>query len=127
MKRFLTLAMMVLLLGGFALNANAQKGLKVNNKKKGSVTFNQSQIKGNNLEGLLKSFETAVEKCLVAYNSLQSSDNPANADPKEFNKLLSQAESARETIEAAKANLNRSQTSRFNAACKKLLTVYQKF
>lgn len=120
--------MMALLLVGFAFNASAQSALKVNtNKKNAKVTLNESQIKGADLEKKLKDYEKAVERCLTLYHAINTKDATVkDANPKEFNTALSQAETLKNQIEKAKDGLNRSQVSRFNAATKKLLKVYQK-
>lgn len=128
MKKIFTFAMMALLLVGFAFNASAQSSLKVNtNKKNAKVTLNESQIKGADLEKKLKDYEKAVERCLTIYHAINTKDATVkDANPKEFNKVLSQAETLKNQIEKAKDGLNRSQVNRFNAATRKLLQVYQK-
>jgi exonuclease VII small subunit len=127
MKKILTFAMMALLLGCFSFNASAQKALKLpSNNKSTKFTLKETQTKGNDVEKTLKDYEAAVEHCLTIYHALNTKDTSVKASAKEFDKALNQAESLRDKIEKAKDGLNRTQTSRFNAATKKLSQVYQK-
>lgn len=127
MKKFFTLAMMALLLGGFAINANAQESLKYkSNKKTNQTTVVVSKdIQGENIEKQLKDYEQAVEQCLTLYNSMQKGDKTAKSNSKEFQTLLTKAENLKKTLENSRKDMTRSQVNRFNNASKKLLKVYE--
>ncbi len=127
MKKFFTLAMMALLLGGFAINANAQESLKYkSNKKTNQTTVVVSKdIQGENIEKQLKDYEQAVEQCLTLYNSMQKGDKTAKSNSKEFQTLLTKAENLKKNLENSRKDMTRSQVNRFNNASKKLLKVYE--
>jgi hypothetical protein len=127
MKKFLTFVTMAILLGGFVFNANAQISMNGKKSNKGqTVVAKDLQVTGENWEKVLTDFEQAVEKCLTVYNAMQKKDGPVRYNPKDFNKYLNRAETLRDKLDKAKAELNRTQVDRFNKASKKLLQVYQK-
>ena len=127
MKKILTFAIMAILLGGFTVNANAQKTMKfkANEKNKKVVLQEIKNDKGENWDKVLDEYDVAVDKCLNLYDALQKKDSGAKASEKDFNKALSQAEALRDKINKAKDTLTRSQVNRFNTASKKLLRVYE--
>lgn len=129
MKKILTFAVAALLLGGFVFNANAQTPLKTSKTQKATVTLNNnnSKISTVNPDQLIKEYENAVEQCLVIFDAINNKDaSVKGANPKEFNRVLKDAETKRGTIEKIKVSLNRTQSERFDRANKKLSRVYQK-
>ena len=141
MKKILTFAFTALLLGGFVLNVDAQtpvrgkskgKSAKVTlNKNKASTNISAPGLQGiskastNNPDQMIKNYEDAVERCLVIFDAIQNKTESVKANPKEFNNALKEAETLRDNIDKMKADLNRSQTDRFNKATKKLSKVYK--
>lgn len=126
MKRFLTLAIVALLLGGFAFNANAQerKAKPANNKEK--VVKKEVKVKGENLEQTLKDFETTVDKCVSYYQNMIKNTGSNKDVTKQFNEALAKAEKMKTQLDKAKGELTRSQVNRFNKATRKLSQVYVK-
>ena len=143
MKKILTFALTALLLGGFVLNADAQRPKKGKSKPKTATlilnqdnkdnntpttTFNlndNSQASTTDPDQMIKNYEDAVEHCLVLFDAIQNKTETVKANPEEFNKARTEAETLRSSIDAIKADLNRSQTNRFNKANKKLARVYK--
>ena len=123
MKKILTLAIMAILLGGFAFNANAQERTTKPNEKKTTTTV-KKDTKGDTTEKLLKEYENAVEQCVTLYNQMKKQD--AKVDKKTFDKALSTAESLKARIDQNQKDLSRKQMERFNKATKKLSQVYAK-
>lgn len=123
MKKFLTLAIMAILLGGFAFNANAQERTTKPNEKKTTTTV-KKDTKGDTTEKLLKEYENAVEQCVTLYNQMKKQDT--KVDQKTFDKALSTAESLKARIDKNQKDLSRKQMERFNKATQKLSQVYAK-
>lgn len=117
---------MAILLGGFAVNANAQNVMKykANDKNKKEV-MQEVKAKGENWDKVLDEYDQAVDRCLTLYDAMQKKDSSAKASEKDFNKALSQAEALKAKINKAKDKLTRAQVNRFNNASKKLLRVYE--
>lgn len=126
MKKILTFVVMAILLGGFAVNANAQNVMKykANDKNKKEV-MQEVKAKGENWDKVLDEYDQAVDRCLTLYDAMQKKDSSAKASEKDFNKALSQAEALKAKINKAKDKLTRAQVNRFNNASKKLLRVYE--
>lgn len=124
MKKILTLAIMAILLGGFAFNANAQKKTTKPDEKKSTTTVVKKDTQGETNEKLLKDYESAVEQCLTMYNN--SKNGNVKVDPKAFDKSLSTAENLKAQLEKVQKELSRKQVDRFNKATKKLSQVYKK-
>jgi len=127
MKKILTFAVMALLIGGFAFNANAQK----NTKKTSRTTSPKSEVvkavKGNDCEKELKNFEQAVDKCVTLYENMKNAEKEnGKISPKNFDESLAKAEELKLKLETKKDQLSRSQVDRYNKACEKLQTVYKK-
>jgi len=120
----MTFAIMVLLLG-FAFNANAQGIKTASSSKTTDMKKTGKDVKAEDWDKVLKEYEQAVDQCVRLYKSLQNAEPGSNYD-KEFDKSLTKAESLRTKIEKSKDKLNRSQVNRFNQANKKLLQVYKK-
>ena len=136
MKKILTFAIMALLFGGLAFNANAQKPIKAKKSAKTveAVKGAKADAKTNergakakpvDYDKLIKDYEQAVEKCVSLYNAIQVTDN-GKQGAKDFEQSLSKAENLKSQLEAAKPQLNRTQVDRFNKANQKLLQVYKK-
>lgn len=141
MKKILTLAIVALLMGGFALNADAQnrkaakpvKKEAVSTKKKVATveTTNAAQSKATQTqkvasdenEKLIKTYEQAVDKCLEVYKAIQKGENAKNTN---FDKLLANAEELKAKIEKSKDSLTEKQADRFKKANSKLMQVYTK-
>lgn len=123
MKKILTLAIMAILLGGFAFNANAQERTTKPNEKKTTTTV-KKDTKGDTTEKLLKEYENAVEQCVTLYNQMKKQS--AKVDQKTFDKALSTAESLKARIDKNQKDLSRKQMERFNKATQKLSQVYAK-
>ncbi|MCR5645194.1 MAG: hypothetical protein K6F96_02220 [Bacteroidales bacterium] len=126
MKKILTFVVMAILLGGFAVNANAQNVMKykANDKNKKEV-MQEVKAKGENWDKVLDEYDQAVDRCLTLYDAMQKKDSSAKASEKDFNKALSQAEALKAKINKAKNTLTRAQVKRFDTASKKLLRVYE--
>lgn len=126
MKKILTFVVMAILLGGFAVNANAQNVMKykANDKNKKEV-MQEVKAKGENWDKVLDEYDQAVDRCLTLYDAMQKKDSSAKASEKDFNKALSQAEALKAKINKAKDTLTRAQVKRFDTASKKLLRVYE--
>lgn len=117
---------MAILLGGFAVNANAQNVMKykANDKNKKEV-MQEVKAKGENWDKVLDDYDKAVDKCLTLYDALLKKDSNVKTSEKDFNKALSQAEALKDKINKAKDKLTRAQVNRFNNASRKLLRVYE--
>ena len=133
----MTFAIMALLFGGFAFNANAQKPAdktsdaqtveaKATGKNDTKADENASKTKTKNWDKVLKDYEKAVEQCITLYNASQDKENLTKYDPKKFDKWLTKAENLKSQLEKAKDELNRTQVDRFNKATEKLAKVYAK-
>ena len=138
MKKILTFAIMALLFGGLAFNADAQNKKPIKTKKsaqtvqaakgaKADAKTNERGAKAKpvDYDKMIKDYEQAVEKCVSLYNALQVVDN-GKQGAKDFEQSLSKAENLKSQLEAAKPQLNRTQVDRFNKANQKLLQVYKK-
>jgi len=138
MKKILTFAIMALLFGGLAFNANAQNKKPIKAKKsaqttqvakgaKGDAKTNERKAKAKpvDYDKLIKDYEQAVDKCVSLYNALQIAENGKQA-AKDFEQSLSKAENLKGQLEQAKDQLNRTQVDRYNKANQKLLQVYKK-
>ena len=136
MKKILTFAIMALLFGGLAFNANAQKPIKAKKSAKtveavkgakadAKTTEKAVPNKTVDYDKLINDYEQAVDKCVSLYKSLQKVDN-GKQGAKDFEQSLSKAENLKSQLEAAKPQLNRTQVDRFNKANQKLLQVYKK-
>lgn len=122
MKKILTLAIMAILLGGFAFNANAQEPLKGKSQTKKTVV--KTDVKGT-LDKTLKDYEQAVEKCLTLYYAKEKGDKNDKTSLQEFQTSLTKAETLKKTLENSKKDMDRTQVDRFNKASQKLLKVYE--
>lgn len=125
MKKVLTFAIMALLLGGFAFNANAQeRSTKAASEKKATKT--EVTKSKTDMEKTVKDFEQAVDKCVSLYKAIKGQDTKAKSSTKDFDNALAKAEKLKSTIEKSKDQLNRSQAERFQKAVDKLKQVYIK-
>lgn len=124
MKKILTFAIMALLMGGFAFNANAQDRTAKPAEKKAAVA--KKGIKATDMEKSLKQFEEAVDKCVSLHKALKNQGDNAKNGTKEFDTALAKAETLKGNIEKAKDQLSRSQVDRFQKAVAKLSQVYIK-
>ena len=123
----MTLAIMALLMGGLAFNANAQdKTAKTNNKQAASKEVVKKASSTSNVEKMLGDYEAAVKKCVSMYNALQQKNKTVKADPKEFDQLLANAEKLKAQLEQTKGQMDRTQLSRFKLANDNLAKVYKK-
>lgn len=121
MKKILTFAVMAFLLGAFTVNVNAQdKTSKPKNQAKTEVQQTEDWNK------VISEFESAVDKCVTAYQKMQKSGGKDASAVKEFNSTLDRVEKIKTKIEKAKNQLDRTQVNRYNKACQKLAQVYAK-
>lgn len=125
MKKILTFAIMALLMGGFAFNANAQDRT-AKPQKKAVIEKKADKPATTDMEKTLKQFEQAVDKCVSLHKALQNQGDNAKNATKEFNAALAKAETLKSNIEKAKDGMSRSQVDRFQKAVAKLSQVYIK-
>lgn len=130
MKKFFTFAIMALLIGGFAFNADAQKPVKTSKKtvkqEVKQTQQNKKEVKGEDWNKVLKEYEQAVDNCVTIFQKMQKSGTNGKDVSKEFNTALTKAENLKKKIEGAKTSLDRTQMDRFNKANQKLQQVYAK-
>lgn len=136
MKKILTFAIVALLMGGFAINADAQNRKSAKQTKKEAVSTKKKvatvetteagttkNVVNNKCETLVKDFEQAVDQCVAAYKAKEKSQGAKETN---FDKLLAKAEDLKAKIEKSKEDLNKDQADRFAKATAKLMQVYTK-
>ncbi len=123
MKRIITFAIMALLMGGFAANANAQgkdDATKESNTAKTTLTTSTVKTTSNtetvavkeDWNKVIANYEETVNKCVAL--------NDTEKGTKAFTDALDKALSLKTKIEKVKDQLNRTQIHRFNEATAKL-------
>lgn len=120
MKKLMTFAIMALLMGGFAYNANAQEGVKKDQKHA------KEELMAENWDQTLTEFEQLVDKCVNLYQKMQKDEAFAKENQADFQKTLKKAENLKAKIEKNKNKLDKKQGERYNTICKKMLKLYEK-
>lgn len=123
MKKFLTLAIMAVLLGGFAFSANAQEKSTVSNDTKNTAIVKKA-TSDDATEKTLKQYENAVDQCVKLFKNLNQPDS--KNDRKAFDKALSTAEGLKAQLNKMQKSLDEAQLKRFNMANQKLSQVFPK-
>ena len=128
MKKMITFALMALLIGGFAYNANAQVATTNQQKKveKREVKSEEPQVsnqKADNGEELNKSlteYEQAVDNCVSIYQMMRDNNKKDKDYTKEFDSSLAKAEKLTGQLEKYRLKMDRTQVDRLNKANEKL-------
>ena len=128
MKKMITFALMALLIGGFAYNANAQVATTNQQKKveKREVKSEEPQVsnqKADNGEELNKSlteYEQAVDNCVSIYQMMRDNNKKDKDYTKEFDSSLAKAEKLKGQLEKYRLKMDRTQVDRLNKANEKL-------
>ena len=128
MKKMITFALMALLIGGFAYNANAQVATTNQQKKaeKSEVKSEEPQVtnqKPGKVEELNKSlteYEQAVDNCVSIYQMMRDNNKKDKDYTKEFDSSLAKAEKLKAQLEKYRLKMDRTQVDRLNKANEKL-------
>ncbi len=134
MKKLFITALFAILMGGFALTANAQEketGTNVGSKKVQTQQLgeqpNKESLQVNEYQSKVDAFQQAVNEFVTAYKNQMGQTETSKNNPVDLEGLLSKAEKARETVEPYYGKLSKSQKDTYDKANKELDKTKAKF
>jgi len=134
MKKLFITALFAILMGGFALTANAQEketGTNVGSKSVQTQQLgeqpNKESLQVNEYQSKVEAFQQAVNEFVTAYKNQKEQTETTKNKPVDLEKLLAAAEKARDEVQPNYEKLSKSQKDIFDKANKELDRTKNKF